>query len=77
MKSDQISEGRMKAIATVFKIGGYVSAAEADLFLRLRRGSVKEAATMGKIKFVSRRFGRKVKTMVLASEVETFFGIKK
>ena len=71
------SESRLKAISIAFRVGGYVTTSEADDFLRLRHGTTKDAVSAGHISAVTRKFGSKIRTVVLAREVEHFFGIKK
>lgn len=71
------SEARLKAISMAFRVGGYITVREADDFLRLRHGTTKEAVDAGNITAVTRKFGTKIRTVVLARDVETFFGIKK
>jgi len=71
------SEHRLKAISIAFRVGGYITVREADDFLRLRHGTTKEAVDAGNITAVTRKFGSKIRTVVLAKDVETFFGIKK
>jgi hypothetical protein len=62
-------------VIQAFKEGGYVTVYEADAFLRLTRGTVKDDALSGRIPYTARPHGKKTKYVVRASDAEALYGI--